>query len=458
MNNQPRFCAGLVTDLYEFTMGASYWQEKMLRPATFSLFIRSYPANRGYFVAAGLDTVLEYLERYRFEADDIDYLHSLGKFSDSFLDYLNHFRFSGAVRAIPEGRLCFVNEPLVEVTAPLIEAQLVETIVINALHLETMLATKAARCVHAAPGRLLVDFGLRRTHGVDAGLKAARSSYLAGFAGTSNVLAGKLYGIPVYGTMAHSYITSFPSEMAAFRAYGRMFPDNTVLLVDTYDSRRGIEKAIEVARELKRQGKQLRGIRLDSGDLVRLSREVRRRLVACGCGEVAIMVSGNLDEYVLDELLAAGAEIDAAGVGTRLGVSADAPYLDMAYKLVEYDGRPVLKLSTGKQTWVGRKQVWRRYGQDSLMREDVLGLVDDGDDHGEPLLQTVMEDGRRCGEGATLEQLRERLAAEWERLPAPFRSLRPRREYPVRIGPALARLQQETIRRIQERETVVSAT
>jgi nicotinate phosphoribosyltransferase len=443
----------MVTDYYQFTMAASYWKEGMEGTATFSLFVRDYPPHRAYFVAAGLESLAAAIQEYRFHPDSLDYLRSLGKFPEGFLDYLARFRFTGSVRALPEGRIFFSQEPLLEVTAPILQGQLLETLALNTLHLETLLASKAARCVAAARGRPLVDFSLRRTQGVDAGLKTARSSYIAGFQGTSNVLAGRLYGIPVYGTMAHSYITSFPHEMDAFRAYARVFPDNTVLLLDTYDTLSAAEKAVVLAKELQKQGKALRGVRLDSGDLLHLSRKVKDLFRREGLGHVAVMASGNLDEYRLEELLSQGACIDAAGIGTRLGVSADAPYLDMAYKLVEYDGRPILKLSPGKTTWVGRKQVFRSMGPGGAMEEDVLGLAEEEIPGTRPLLVDIFRNGQRVRPEESLQDIRRRFQEDWARLPETYKRLRPVDRYPVRISDALRTLQ-DRVTRARKREEV----
>jgi nicotinate phosphoribosyltransferase len=441
----------LIADLYEFTMAASYWAERMKGEATFSLFIRKYPVNRAYFVAAGLEHLMDVIENFTFSRESLDYLATTGKFSLDFLNYLAGFRFSGSVRALPEGTVFFTDEPIIEVTGPIIEAQLLETVVINIVHLETLLATKAARCMQAAQGRGLVDFGLRRAQGVDAGLKAARASYLTGFLGTSNVLAGSIYGIPVFGTMAHSYVTSFPRELDAFEAYARAFPDGTVLLIDTYDTLTGAQKAVEVARKLRARGYALRAVRLDSGDLVALSRAVRELFRREGFPEVAIMVSGSLDEYRLEDLLNQGAEFDLVGIGTRLVVSADAPYLDMAYKLVEYEGRPILKLSSGKKTWVGKKQVQRFYDPQGTMSHDVLGLENDSMPGARPLLELFMEGGQRRRPSEGLDQIRQRFREEWATLPEPYRAIRPEKHYPIEISPALEQLEQDVIRQ-RERE------
>ncbi len=338
----------LLTDLYQLTMAQTYFQSQRLDPATFSLFIRSYPPNRGYFVAAGLQDVLEFLEQFAVDSTGIDYLHSRRLFADDFLDLLKGLKFTGDVWAIPEGRLAFKDEPFLEVTAPIIEAQIVETFIINQVNLQSLIATKAARCVHAAGGRAVVDFALRRAHGIDAGMKVARASYLAGFTGTSNVRAGQEYGIPIVGTMAHSFVSSFEQEMDAFRAFIASFPNNSILLIDTYDTLAGARKAVEIAKEMAANGQQLQGVRIDSGDLKKLAIEVRRIFDEAGLKSVKIIGSGGLDEFDLADFTVADVPYDSYGVGTKMGVSADAPWFDIAYKLVEYDERPVLKLSTGK--------------------------------------------------------------------------------------------------------------
>lgn len=417
--------AALFTDLYELTMAASYVRERMQGEATFSLFVRRLPPRRSFLVAAGLEDVLRLLERFEFSEAAIRYLRSLGMFDVEFLDVLSDVRFTGTVRAVPEGTVLFGDEPILEVTAPILEAQLVETAVINFVHLQTVLASKAVRSVLAARGRAIVDFGLRRTHGIDAGLKAARCAFIAGAAMTSNVLAGCWEGIPPAGTMAHSYVTAFPSELEAFRAFARAFPRNTTLLIDTYDTVAGAHKAVIVAREMERQGARLAGVRLDSGDLVQLSLEVRRILDAAGLSSVRIFASGGLDEDEIARCLDAGAPIDAFGVGTRMNVSADAPYLDMAYKLVRYGRRDVLKLSPGKATWPGDKQVYRVRGSDGHFARDVLALRDEPapDGSAEPLLRTVMTGGRRVEEAPTLAAIREHCAQQVAALPETLRRL-----------------------------------
>ncbi len=437
MNLWQKFTPELVTDFYELTMAESYLRENMRGEATFSLFVRAYPPNRSCFVASGIEHLVETIRDLRFSEQSLEYIASTGCFSPALLDYLRNFRFTGTIRAIPEGRVFFCREPLVEVTAPIIEGQLLETLALNVIQLETLIATKAARCVQAARGRGLIDFAFRRTQGVDAGVKVARASYIAGFAGTSNLLAGQLYGIPTCGTMAHSYVTAFPCEKDSFLAFAEAFPENTVLLIDTYDTLSGAKKAIEVAAILKSRGKSLKGVRLDSGDLAGLSREVRRMFREAGFPDVAIMASGSLDEFSLKALLDAGAEIDTFAVGTRMGVSSDSPYLDIAYKLVEYDGRPVLKLSSGKKTWLGRKQVFRHFDSRGMMKEDVLALMSEEHSTGEPLLEAFLQNGEPCRAPESLETIRKRFSEEWRRLPPPLREIVPSGEYPVLISPGL---------------------
>ncbi len=421
--------SALLLDLYLLTMGESYVAEGLAEEeATFSLFFRSLPPGWNYTHAAGLEDALSYLESTTFTDGDLDYLERTQLFSDRFVERLRGFRFGGSVRALPEGTTVFPGEPLLEVTAPLVEAQLVETMVLNDVHLQTLVAGKAARCVEAARGRLLVDFSLRRTHGGEAGLAVARASWIAGFDATSNVLAGRRFGIPLAGTMAHSYVGSFLDEQAAFAAYARAYPDSAILLVDTYDTLEGVRNAIATARELASAGHRLRGIRLDSGDLLQLSLEARSLLDGAGFADAMIFVSGGLDETEIRRLLDDGAPIGGFGVGTKLGVSADQPYLDMAYKLVELAGRPVFKQSEGKATLPGRKQVWRCDGH------DVVGLAASPADEGIPLLVPVMEGGERSS-AEPLAAARARAQAERERLSTGA--------HDVRIDPALERLRDE---------------
>jgi nicotinate phosphoribosyltransferase len=435
--------AALFTDLYELTMAASYFGEGMHGAATFSLFSRKLPRTRSFLVAAGLEDVLEYLRTVRFSEEAIEYLRSLGRFEAPFLDSLRSVRFTGSVRAVPEGTVVFPDEPLVEVTAPILEAQLVETAVINFCHFQTVLASKAARCVLAARGRPIVEFGLRRTPGTDAGMKAARCTYLVGAEMSSNVLAGLTYGIPPMGTMAHSYVVAFPDELSSFRAFARTFPDHATLLIDTYDTVVAAHKAVVVAKEMETRGHRLGGVRLDSGDLAALSREVRQVLDAAGLGYVRIFASGGLDEHVIEDLVTQGAPIDAFGVGTRMDVSADAPYLDMAYKLVRYDGRNVLKTSPGKETWTGEKQAYRFRGSDGRFSHDVLALRDEPPPPGaEPLLQTVMTGGQPvAGARPSLAAIRRHCAAQVTTLPDAVVRLREPAAYPVHYSDRLRTVQ-----------------
>ncbi len=447
------FCSSpLFTDLYELTMAAVYFEREMFAPATFSFFIRHYPKNWRFFIANGIEEVLSFLENFRFSPEELAYLESLGLFKPAFLDFLAGLRFTGEVWAMPEGTVFFAGEPLLEVTAPIIQAQLIETFVINALSFGTLIASKAVRSVLAAGGRAVVDFSARRTQGLDAALKVARASYLVGFSATSNTLAGKIYGIPVTGTMAHSFIESFPSEFEAFSAFAALFPDNTVLLLDTYDTLAAAKKAVKIAKALEAQGKRLKGVRLDSGDLVALSRAVRRILDENGLTYVKIFVSGGLDEYRIAELLAQGAPIDAFGVGTKMGVSADAPYLDAAYKLVSYAGRPVTKLSSGKKTLAGAKQVFR-YEKEGLYEKDLVGLREENLPGARPLLAPLMREGKRLFPAPSLEELRKKVKEGLSALPAPLKEILPGDEFfPVSFTPALLALQERTEKEIRERE------
>jgi len=440
---KARHPLSLLTDLYQLTMGQSYFQSDNFDAATFSLFIRSYPPNRGYFVSAGLEDVLDFLADFAFGPSDIDYLRSTKIFADEFLDYLKDLHFTGQVWAIPEGRLLFKDEPILEVTAPIIEAQIVETFIINQINLQTLIATKAARCVHASKGKSLVDFSLRRTHGADAGMKVARSSYLAGFSSTSNVLAGKQYGIPIVGTMAHSFVSSFEREIDAFRNFVASFPENSTLLIDTYDTRAAAHKAVEIAREMAANGKRLRGVRIDSGDLAALAGEVRRILDDAGFPDVKIVGSGGLDEYELEQLSEVDAPYDSYGIGTKMGVSADAPWFDMAYKLVEHNGRSVLKLSTGKVSCPGKKQLFRFADNRGRLVRDVIALRDDSLSGGEPLLRNVMQGGRIREPHPTLKEIRECFLEEFARLDKKIKAIRNPVVYPVELSPQLNTLREE---------------
>ncbi len=455
---RPQRVPALFTDLYELTMAASYFDRRMFAPATFSLFVREYPPDRAYFVSAGIEEVVRFLEGLRFTKSELAYLRRDGRFTPAFLDYLAGLRFTGEIRAVPEGRLFFVNEPVLEITAPIIEAQLVETFVINAMSLQTMLATKASRAYWAAGGRQLVDFSLRRTQGTDAGMKVARVCYITGFDATSNVLAGQLYGIPTAGTMAHSYIEAFEREIDAFRAFVETYPETT-LLIDTYDTVQGARKAVEVARALRQRGLRLHAVRLDSGDMARLSREVRRVLDEAGLTDVGIFASGAFDEFKIQRLIGEGARIDGFGVGTKMGVSADAPWLDIAYKLVRYDGRPVMKLSTGKATLVGGKQVFRVRSPDGALQRDLITLreeepprPDESGDLAEPLLETVMERGRALRPRPSLPEVRKRFLEEFGRLHPRHKAIVAPEPYPVETSSQLQALQAQVTQEVRRRE------
>jgi nicotinate phosphoribosyltransferase len=442
----------LLTDLYQLTMAQGYFQSQKFEAATFSLFIRSYPPNRGFFVSAGLQDVLDFLADFSFGPSDIDYLRSMKIFADDFLDLLKRLQFTGDVWAIPEGRLFFKDEPILEVTAPIIEAQIVETFIINHINLQTLIATKAARCVQAARGKSVVDFSLRRTHGTDAGIKVARASYLAGFDGTSNVLAGKRYGIPAVGTMAHSFILSFKHEIDAFRAFVTSFPENSILLIDTYDTLAAAHKAVEIAREMAADGKSLRGVRIDSGDLAVLARDVRKILDKAGFTGVKIVGSGGLDEYELEQLSEANAPYDSYGVGTKMGVSGDAPWFDIAYKLVEHNGRSVLKLSTGKASSPGKKQVFRLADSRSHLVKDVIALRGESLSGGEPLLKNVMQGGKIRETYPTLKEIRERFRDEFSHLDDKTKAIQNPAIYPVELSPQLNALKEEMEREVVRAE------
>lgn len=438
----------LLTDLYQLTMAQAYFQSRRMGTATFSLFIRTYPQNRGYFVSAGLPDVITYVSELHFDGAAIDYLRSKHLFADDFLDFLKTVRFTGDAWAIPEGRLFFKDEPIVEITAPIIEAQLVETFIINQIQLQSLIATKAARCVHAAQGRGVVDFSLRRTHGIDAGLKVARASYLAGFNGTSNVLAGQRYDLPIVGTMAHSFISSHEQEIDAFRSYVKSFPNSSVLLIDTYDTVGGARKAVMVAKEMAARGEKLLGVRIDSGDLPVLAREVREILDDAGLHDVKITGSGGLDEYDLSDFSRSNAAFDSYGVGTKMGTSADAPWCDMAYKLVEYDNRSVVKLSPGKRSWPGKKQVFRYRDSQRHLLGDVIGLRDDAFADTEPLLKKIMERGAVVAPQPSLSATRELFLQEFARLPEPIKAIRKPESYPVEFSPRLQALRAEVERKV----------
>jgi nicotinate phosphoribosyltransferase len=450
----------LLTDLYQINMMQAYLDHGDTDTAVFELFVRALPARRGFLLAAGLQQALDFLENLRFSSTDIDWLKSTGRFNQKLLDYLRDFRFTGDVHAMAEGTAFFVNEPILRVTAPLPQAQLVESRLINILHFQSLIAAKAARCTLAAPGKLLVDFGMRRAHGAEAALLAARASYLAGFAGTATVLAGQAFGIPLYGTMAHSFIEAQDDEMAAFEVFARARPDNVVLLLDTYDTEAAARKVVALAPRLKASGITIRGVRLDSGDLAALAKSVRAILDRGGLQDVTIFASGGLDEDELAAFARAGAPIDGFGVGTSLTTSSDVPAIDCVYKLQEYAGLPRRKWSQKKATWPGSKQVWRRYDAEGHMAGDLLSL-DSGfaptaaskanlASAGEPLVHCVMHDGRRLAPSPSLDEIRQRVKRELGRLPEPLRRLDGNASYPVGVGDDLIKLAAAVDSRIRQ--------
>lgn len=441
--------SALFTDLYQLTMLQAYYAEGMQGEAVFELFYRERPAHRNYVMAAGIEDVLDYLENLRFTEEELSWLREQERFSAEFLDALGDFRFTGDVYAMSEGTLVFENEPVVQVVAPIPQAQLVETYILNQIHLQSLAATKAARVVMACRGRLMVDYGSRRSHGTDAALKVGRATYLAGGGGTSNVAAGKLYGVPIFGTMAHSFIEAHPDELSAFKAFAAEFPETT-LLVDTYDTLDGVRKVIDLARELGEDFK-VRAIRLDSGDLSRLAKASRTLLDEAGLDGIKIIASSGLNEYKITKLLDDGAPIDGFGVGTELAVSGDAPDIDFSYKLVGYGGKPRMKLSSKKVTLPGRKQVFRIIDNGRLIR-DVICQADEMLD-GEPLLRQVMADGKRLDTSrVSIEDARQHAMAQLDALSPDLKGLeRVEEGYPVEVSAALQEAT-ESLRRELERE------
>ena len=439
----------LLTDLYQINMIQAYLDHGDTETAVFEFFARTLPPRRGFLLAAGLAQALDFLESLRFSAADIAWLKSTGRFGSKLIDYLADFRFTGDVHAMPEGTVFFANEPILRVTAPLPQAQFVESRLINILHFQSLVAAKAARCVLAAPNKLLVDFGMRRAHGAEAGLLAARASYVAGFAGTATVLAGKEFGIPLYGTMAHSFIEAFDDETAAFETFARARPDNVVLLLDTYDTEAAARKVVALAWRLKSAGIVIRGVRLDSGDLIALSKSVRQILDRGGMKDTTIFASGGLDEDSLLAFARANAPIDGIGIGTSLTTSSDAPSADCVYKMQEYAGLPRRKRSEHKATWPGRKQVWRRYNTNGQMAGDVLSLEEHGK-VGEPLIHLVMKNGKRVAPSPSLDEIRLHSKRELERLPENLARLKPGAAYQVEVADDLVKLAAAVDSRLQK--------
>ena len=432
----------LLTDLYELNMIQAYLDRGENGEAVFEFFVRRLPARRSFLLAAGLADAIDYLTTLHFSDAEIDWLKSTGRFNQSLFDYLAGFRFTGDVHAIPEGSVCFPSEPLIRITAPLPQAQLVETRLINILHYQTLVASKAARMVLAAPGKILSDFGLRTAHGAEAGLFSARASYIAGFAGAANVLAGERYGIPIVGTMAHSYVQVHDDEAQAFENFARARPEGVILLIDTYDTEQGARKVVELAPRLKADGITIRGVRIDSGDLITNAHKVRRILDEGGLREVIILVSGGINEDILQGIMKARTPIDGFGIGVNLAASLDVPALDCAYKLQSYVGRPKRKLSEGKATWPGAKQVWRTYDADGRMRGDILSLETDRQP-GEPLIVPVMRAGKLIASLPALAQIREHAARDLKRLAGPLARLESGFEYTVQVADALRALAEQ---------------
>jgi nicotinate phosphoribosyltransferase len=441
--------ASLLTDLYELTMAASYFAHAMNEPATFELFVRALPSERRFLISAGLEDALHYLEQLHFAPEELAFLESTQYFERPFLDYLREFRFSGEVWAMAEGEAVFSDEPMLRITAPLIEAQVVETFLLNVVNFQTLIASKAARIAIACGDREFVDFSPRRDHGADAALKAARAAYIGGASATSNVLAGSAYGIPLSGTMAHSYVMSFECESDAFRTFARDFPDRSILLIDTYDTLEGARAVVKVAAELAGEGVRIVGVRLDSGDLATLSIAVREILDGGGCAETKIFASGDLDEHRIAALLAAGAPIDAFGVGTQLGTSADAPALSGVYKLVEDSEGLKSKLSAEKFTWPGRKQLYR-FSYKGRYLHDTVALEEEVVPGGGALLRKVMLDGHALSPSESLTTIRARCRETLAALPDELQSLDGEGLYAVQRTDALEAARRTAIERVRE--------
>ncbi|MBW1754468.1 MAG: nicotinate phosphoribosyltransferase [Deltaproteobacteria bacterium] len=417
----------LFIDLYELTMAASYYAHQVFSTATFSLFIRDIHLTRNYFVAAGLEDALNELADFRFSEQDIQYLKTTGLFSHDFISYLAQLSFSWDIRAMPEGTIFFANEPVLEVTAPIIEAQLIETFMLNTIGFQTMVASKAARCIHAAKGRPLIDFSLRRTQGQDAGNKVARSTY-----------------IPISGTMAHSYIAAFDSELDAFSAYSETFPDNSIFLIDTYDTLEGARNAVKAAKAMKKIGNSLIGVRLDSGDMADLSQKVRKIFDDAELFDVKIFASSGFDEFKIEKVISEDAKIDAFGVGTKVGVSADAPYVDVVYKMIRFKNRDVRKFSPGKITLAGEKQVFRKSDRNGCYHEDIIGLKDEAIPETKPLLEKVMGDGKMLRHNPSLQVVRDRFKKNFSQLDEKYKSIHNIVSYPVKLSMGLQELQERS--------------
>ncbi|MDD4939695.1 MAG: nicotinate phosphoribosyltransferase [Candidatus Omnitrophica bacterium] len=448
--------SALLLDLYELTMAQSYFAHKKQTFATFDLFVRELPLNRSYLIACGLEDILSYIKTLRFSVKDLEYLKGIKVFSSDFIAYLSRFRFKGDIWAMPEGTVFFANEPVIRVTGSIIEAQIIESFLLNTVNLQAMIASKASRVVLAAKGRPVYDFSFRRAHGHEAGIKVPRSAFIAGFEGTSCVEAGKLYGIPVTGTMAHSYVMSFKHELDSFLAYSVTFPDRTILLVDTYDTRKGIENAVRIGLFLKGIKRRLVGIRLDSGDIVSLSKFARKALDKAGLDHVKIFASGNLDEFRIKELIDSGALIDSFGVGTHMGTSVDAPSLDVIYKISEVtdehgDFLPTMKLSKGKVTYPGRKQVFRVKDSRGRFTKDIVALEKEKI-KGKPLLVKVVEKGRIIYKQPSLEAIRTFTRKNLSGFTGRLKEKSPAYNYPVLISRKLKELRRKLSAELAKRQ------
>jgi len=413
----------LLTDLYELTMAQSYLGHGKTGTAVFSIFCRTLPGERNFLVACGLETLIRKLGEFRFTDADIAYLDSLGIFSSDFLSYLRRYRFTGNLYAVPEGTIVFQNEPLVQIEGLLPDIQMLETLALNCIHFETLSASKAARITGVSRGKSIVDFGFRRSHMPEAGIAAARAAYITGFSGTSNLEAGRLYGIPVVGTMAHSYIMLFADEETAFRAYSASFPDRGLFLIDTYDARTCTDTIIRLAKE----GIPVTGVRIDSGDILEQAATIRKRLDATGLSGIRIFVSNGVDEYSIDRWLAAGVPIDSFGVGTHFITSSDAPFLDMIYKLVEYEGEPRSKSSPGKATFPYRRQIQRHYAGGIMEHDEVVIASGDG---GQGLVKVYLRKGKTVEPLPALAGIRATYESGIAQLPDHLKTLA-KGEYPV---------------------------
>ena len=428
----------LITDVYQLTMSKVYHEYNMEEVAVFEFFFRELPKQRHFLLNVGLAQVVEFLEQFQFSQQELDFLSQDPRFDANYIDYLSHLRFTGQVNAIDEGTVVWPHEPILQIIAPLPQAQLIESRLINLMQYPMMIASKAIRCREVAPKQLLVDFGMRRAHGSEAALLAARASYIAGFDGTATVMANARYGIPLYGTMAHAFIQAHDSETEAFRRFAYSLPNNTIFLIDTYDIAEGARKVIQLAPELKQHGVTIKGVRIDSNNLGEQAQIVRELLDEAGLTEVKIMCSGDIDEYKAAELVASNAPIDGMGIGTKLDTCFDMPFLNCAYKMQEYADKPRCKYSAFKQTYPGKKQVYRYYDDKGLMSHDVITTADDSQQTGYPLLKPVMHNGKRCIELPSLNTLRQRVNQQMDQLPSIYKLINKRREaYPVKLSSSL---------------------